>query len=310
MEEVEECIICGSRIFKFITRKGQYFSKERVLFCRDCALVFLSPRMTEKESDAFYKSDEFSRKFRGKDYPTQAMCAYRDARAKQRLEFLMPYLESLPKGPFLEIGCSSGNFLKCIRQLGFETYGIDPSTGFVEYAKRENGLNIFPGAYPDELPGGFETSFVATAIFQVLEHMYDPRKVLSSIYGGLVEGGYLFIEVPDIERVATLRKWIHPRYFQKSHLWDFGESNFCRLLSSSGFRIHDIIHHPVYPYDKNMLVVAVKHAADSPDSLETDNDQRSFVPPGTIYRLLKFKLFLGSGVDVLGKILRRKRSHS
>jgi SAM-dependent methyltransferase len=310
MEEIEECIVCGNQTFQFVTGRGQYFSKEKVLFCRDCALVFLSPRMTEKESDEFYKSDEFSRKFRGKGYPTPAMCAYRDARAKQRLEFLMPYLEQLPKGPFLEIGCSSGSFLKYIQKLGFETFGIDPSTGFVEYAKRENGLRVFAGTYPDELPDSFRKNFVATAIFQVLEHMHDPRKILSNIYSGLVDGGYLFIEVPDIERVATSRKWIHPYYFQKSHFWDFGESNFCRLLSTAGFRIDKIVHHFERPHDKNMLVVAIKQVTDASDFPDTDNNLRSFPHPRTIYCLLKFKLFLGIGADILGRIFRRNRAKS
>lgn len=308
MEEVEECIICSNRNFKLIANKGQYFSRERVSFCTDCGLIFLSPRMTEEESNEFYASNQFSRKFRGNDYPTPAMCAYRDEYAKRRLEILLPYLEELPKAPFLEIGCSSGNFLKLVRELGFETFGIDPSTGFVEYAKRECGLKVSVGMYPDALPQEFKGPFVATSIFHVLEHVHDPQVVLRSIYSGLTEGGYLFIEVPDIERVATLRRYIRSSYFQKAHLWDFGRSNFCRLLSSFGFQIKDIFYDSVRPYNKNMLVVAIKPVSASSDCPITEDAGylRPLIGPNKMFRLLKFKLFLGSIVDVLAKIFRRE----
>ena len=298
MIQINECLICGYSNFKFITKRGYHFSGEKVLLCTNCGLVFLTPRMTTEELEDFYQSNRFSKKFRGSEIPTLDMVRYREKRAKRRLMLLAEHLAELPEGPILEIGCSSGNFLRLLSNRGYEVFGIDPSKGFAEYAKKEYGLKVVSGMYPNDLPNEFNGPFAAVAAFHVLEHTSDPLYILKTGFKQLKKGGLLFLEIPDIERVVTHRKYIHHDYFQKSHLWDFSRSTITLLLKSCGFQVCDYFYEAEPPYDKNILIVARKQGENS-KLLGGNNDNVLSLTPQQLLRLLKMKLLLGQLVKYI-----------
>ncbi|RJQ47415.1 MAG: methyltransferase domain-containing protein [Nitrospiraceae bacterium] len=303
MIHIDKCLICNGNDFKLVTDRGHFFSGEKALFCTACGFVFLSPRMTPDELRVFYSSNRFSKEFRGSESPSQEMIAYRNKRAERRFRLLSNHLNNLTKGSVLEIGCSSGNFLNMLNSERYTVYGIDPSKGFAEYAKKEYGLNVVAGMYPDDMPENISMPFAAVFAFQVLEHTTNPGHILKTIFQQLDEDGFLFLEIPDLERATKVRKYLYPGYFQKSHLWDFGRSTATMLLKTCGFSVCDYFYDNESPYDKNTLIVARKQverlADDSAQSLGS-------VAALNFYRLLKFKLFLGKMLRPFMVRLRNK----
>jgi len=261
MEHLTECLVCGENIFKTIARKGHYFTGEAVNMCMKCGLVFLSPRMSPKELERYYEDNVFSRQFRGDATPSYEMIQLREQRAERKYCLIKPYLSSIPDRRILEIGCSNGYLLKRLEEEGYHVFGIDPSSGFLEYAKQVYGLNVSKGMFPEDISDKWGKRYGLIVALHVLEHTHNPRAILEEIYTHLHEEGFAVIEVPDIARIADTRLYIHSATFQKSHLWDFSAYTLTRLMNDCGFKIHAINHYSRRsPDDKNLLIVAGKNA--------------------------------------------------
>lgn len=251
--EFSACPLCQAAptLFQTITASGESFSHERAMLCSRCGLVFLNPRMTDDALEEYYLSDTFSKDLRGGSAPDAEAIAYRDMRALRRWRFLET---SMPKkASCLEIGCSSGNFLSILRQANYNVTGIDPSTGYAQYAKSQ-GLNVFVGNFPHDLPG--DTRYEVIAMFHVLEHVQHPLEMLRAIRERLTDDGYFILEYPDIG-LAAKRFFLAPTYFQKSHLYDFTQETINALLAMAGFSVQQVFYEEkTPPYDRNVLLIA------------------------------------------------------
>jgi len=308
MIKVKRCIVCGGGEFYSITDKGRHFSGEVVVECKSCGMVNLSPRMTHVELDEYYAQNIFSKQFRGSEIPDEKIISSREKRAEKKLSLIEPYLKMIPEGPILEIGCSSGYLLNKIRNKGYKVYGIDPSSGFVQYAKQHYGLKVVTGMFPDALPKEWDRKFSMIIALHVLEHTDDPVFVLNSIRNMLMvkNGGLLVLEVPDVERVVSMRKYLHNSYFQKSHIWDFSGITIKLLLEKCGFNVFVCKYYSnVSPDDKNVFLVAGKTNDKLATLEETKENQSDFAK--TLYWRLKYKLLIGKIVTELKKMIKSTR---
>lgn len=106
----------------------------------------------------------------------------------------------------LEIGAGVGTFLIISRNIyGVDAYGVEPSSnefcGFQKVSEallKENNLpeNIITNSVAESLP--FENgSFDLVYSTNVLEHVKDPKKVLSESIRVLKSGGYLQFVIPN-----------------------------------------------------------------------------------------------------------------
>ena len=97
-------------------------------------------------------------------------------RWRDRKAALAPYKQS---GALLDLGCSSGAFLKSLKGESWKLYGIEMSAEGAKTAEERSGAQVFVGDIPDA-PFGAE-SFDVITCFDVLEHVYDPRQVMAKI---------------------------------------------------------------------------------------------------------------------------------
>jgi len=95
------------------------------------------------------------------------------------------------KKSILDYGCAEGTFLKYCELLGHEVYGIELTTGFVEFARREYGLTV-----KEFLSDFGEQQFDLISLYHVLEHMQEPLQKLKEVRDRLAEGGKLYLAVP------------------------------------------------------------------------------------------------------------------
>jgi len=96
-------------------------------------------------------------------------------------------------GRVVEIGCGSGGMLEALGRFG-PAIGIESDPLLRERA-RERGLDVRPGALPEDLP--LEASrWDAVCLFDVLEHVDDEAGSLRACRRLLAPGGRLYVSVP------------------------------------------------------------------------------------------------------------------
>ncbi len=133
----------------------------------------------------------------------------------------------------LDFGCGAGAFLQQASLFGFDTWGVDFSTTRAAQAK-DNQVTIV--ATLDEFRDEAEQPMHAVTLFQVLEHLDDPRQTLLELAKVLTHDGVLIIEVPNCGRVSVPKNFdefrcVHPL----EHINAFTPQTLTSLVESAGF---------------------------------------------------------------------------
>jgi SAM-dependent methyltransferase len=145
--------------------------------------------------------------------------------------YLPKTCSKLPK--VLDLGCGGGQWLSRIGDTGWQRFGADPDPRAASLA-RERGIEVRQGgieAWSDAV-GQFD----ALTMSHVIEHVHDPRRVLSGARDLLRPGGQLFIETPNID---ALGHWFFGRAWRgleaPRHLVLFNLKSLTLLLKQAGF---------------------------------------------------------------------------
>ncbi len=142
------------------------------------------------------------------------------------------------KGKLLDVGCGAGSDLRAFNKIGWEAVGVETNQTACDHA-RTMGLEVIYGTIFDaNFP---DNSFDIVRLRHVLEHLDNPRKVLTEIKRILKPGGQVIITTPNIRSFNfTLFQqcWYHldvPR-----HLYLFDDNTLKQLASKIGFKIRQI----------------------------------------------------------------------
>ena len=112
----------------------------------------------------------------------------------------LTYLEDLPPGRLLEVGCGSGAFLRAAAAAGWRAVGIDFDRRAIEEAQRIPGVDAQVGDLLDRAyPAG---SFDAIVLNNVIEHLPDPAAVFRECARILGPGGRLVMVTPNPEALG------------------------------------------------------------------------------------------------------------
>lgn len=165
-------------------------------------------------------------------------------------------------GRFLEVGCSRGHLLEEMQARGWDVSGLEVSRSSSAEARERTQLPIHCGT-PEDAP--FEpASFHRIAMFDVLEHLAEPRRTLLAIEKLLAPGGELLLStvnedwtlVPAFlaafriapERTADLRD----EMYEGQHYVYFGANNVGRMLEQAGLTTHAV--RPIEPLSTRFFV--------------------------------------------------------
>lgn len=240
-----------------------------VVECRDCGLRYVSPQPTDRELAEFYSTYDDGDQWRNGEEAFNA--GIRDS-----------ILHHKPSGTVLDIGCGSGNFLRCMASAGFSTLGIEPSTTGSSYATSEHGINVFHGMVEDYVAGGAGTTFDVVSLLNVLEHFTRPKETLRKIRDLLNPDGLLVVVVPDARfhaYVGRFRRalsvsdpyWLEqPKSFLSGfklpdHLCSFEPRTIRLFLERCGFRVTSLRHAPVVMnpgFHRNLAKVTIRYSSD------------------------------------------------
>jgi 2-polyprenyl-3-methyl-5-hydroxy-6-metoxy-1,4-benzoquinol methylase len=134
----------------------------------------------------------------------------------------------------LDFGCGWGQFLAAAALFGAEAYGVDRDADRLRGAAR-SGLRLAPSL--DDLPAELVGRFDVVTLFQVLEHLEEPRAVLEAARRWLRPSGVLILETPDCTGVTGFHSIEDYRDINPlAHINAFTPETLTNIAVRSGYR--------------------------------------------------------------------------
>lgn len=253
--ETIACPLCGETAFD-IVKASKYSSTlsvddlrkaysassshqllDQVVSCRSCSLHYVNPR---PQSDLIIES------YSAAEDP--AFVAQNKGRIRSFEKVLRKVLalEGRRDGEgqrFLDIGCAGGASLVAAKACGFDPVGVEPSRWMADFGRRTYGVDIHDGILQ---PGMFpEQSFDFITLWDVLEHIPEPKALLELICRLLRPKGTFVVSYPDFRSVMGRILGDRWPFWLSVHLLYYDRTTIARQLTACGFRIERYL--PYFP---------------------------------------------------------------
>lgn len=203
---------------------GNFVSKETLVECLDCGLIYTSPRL---------RKDLILKSYTEAEDPTYVSQA--DGRIKSFERCLDAVEEFKKSGSILDIGAAAGFFLKVAKGRGWRTYGIEPSKYLSDYGNQNYGVNITCGTL-ESAPAPKEKLDCIT-LWDVLEHTFNPKQVLKTCNSYLKEDGIVVINYPNIGNLLAKMAGKNYWFILSVHLYYFVPKTIKAMLEATGFEV-------------------------------------------------------------------------
>lgn len=207
------------------------------LVCERCGTHFSARRLRPECMGQFYSYEGYwQKRQQGKQHPTlwdRQQLLEADGRVQHWIQAMERHLDGA-RGTAVEIGCAEGTLLLHLRQLGWQTVGVEPDTQTAAAVHERTSLDVRAGVFPDVAVPACEL-FVAC---DVLEHIPEPLKFLRAAREALRPGGVLFLQLPLLERDVPDFGAMNDKVFDpQEHVFIYSRDSIATLLETAGFEI-------------------------------------------------------------------------
>ena len=293
--------------------------------CRHCEMVYVTPCFTydhwrdynhifQKESDDLNEkliSSRVDENYLAEDY----------SRFSYYINLLRKYRSH---GRILDIGCLTGSFLKIAQEAGYSASGVEFRHLAVEHIKKSLNLDVHEG-YFEEISLKMiaeKQRFEIITLWETLEHMLYPKRVIEDVSQLLVPGGHIAITVPNYDNLQV--KILRERCFHclggpgnAGHINMFTRFTLRQMLEQFGFEVllsetegsssyYDILS---YFSDRFERIYSYKNAVKMP-SIRENVVHPEFLPPvltnalllfSPLYKIMENALKKGSIIVMIAK---------
>ncbi len=236
-EEVP-CNLCGGTDAETVCERDRNDLRVRSVICRQCGLIYLSPRMTAawyaRYYEVEYRRQTAAYKGRAQTQNLDAIFAGQLRRGGWLVEQLREH-NLPPPCSALEIGCSTGGLLRALADtFGTRVLGVEPAPEEAEFARRQ-GVPAHVGLFEDYQPVSGER-FDLVICSQSFNHLLNPRKVAEHVRRCLTPQGVFFLECQDFFHVCRLRGVIHEAV-QIDHVYMFVPQTLQAMVERAGLEV-------------------------------------------------------------------------
>lgn len=229
------CPLCGGErvdaLYTLQHQGGDYIGSyaSSIVQCVRCGFIFQNPQPTSEMLLRYYLHDQSSSGQISRDRSRGS--AY--WRLMESLAKMVGELNPRKGAKLLDVGSGSGTIVQMLREFyEVEAEGIDPAPKAVALA-RESGIPVSQYSLEDFSGQAKSGRYQIVTMFNVLEHLKNPRTLIARVRDLLAPGGHLVITVPDSRRpFLTLAE-----FFSYEHLSHFSSDTLANLLQAEGFRI-------------------------------------------------------------------------
>ena len=238
----ETCPLCGASEANF--QNWFAYDSVKAQKCSSCRFRFLNPYLSPESMIKIYSShlsmaavneklEKYYEDFEGSE-------------TEKGFQESLKILQDLgARGSLLDVGCGRGKFLEFARKSGWETVGIEPGAEHTLYAKEKLKMNVINASLEEtQFPSG---QFDVITLWDVIEHIENPKEVLKKLRVWLKPGGLILLATPSHESLLNflartayvlsggLIKKPLTYFFVPEHILYFTSASLRRLVKECGF---------------------------------------------------------------------------
>jgi 2-polyprenyl-3-methyl-5-hydroxy-6-metoxy-1,4-benzoquinol methylase len=244
MLEYIKCNLCDADDYTYLNYEGG----NRVVRCNRCGLIYRNPRSNvsvdrEKESVRLYGDYE----------KTEEQISFaRDAIFQNVLTSLRKLFKQEKKA-LLDIGCGQGYFLNLAKQEGWQVWGVEPVSSACDYAKKKYTIDVLNSGI--EGANFNDDSFDVVTLWNVFDHLPDPRNTGREIFRILKPGGIAIIRVPNVDfHILAHKFFLLANLILKGGImqdpsiivnYGFGRKTVRSMLQNAGFFHVSVVNSPL-----------------------------------------------------------------
>lgn len=235
----DACSICASGMdYEYRTCANRF----HFVRCAHCKAVYLNPRPRPGDLSVIYPDNYYS--FAADEKNTRRNRLVQvvwDMLEKRRIRVARDLLGDKPAS-IIDIGCGNGRLLGILRRYGNPDWSL---TG-IEYGlpgghvRNVDGIHMYSGLYEDHMfdEAPFDLAFAQ----QVIEHAYEPERMLAKIHDELAPGGFAVLDTPNYQ---SLDRWLFSSgtwggYHFPRHMTLFTPDTFGALARKCGFAVQSV----------------------------------------------------------------------
>lgn len=222
------CPLCDGKDCKpLMERFGQ-----KVLKCLACGAGFMEafPRNLEDVySHEGYNATQETSYLHNVDYRKKRF-------GLERIQIIRRHITK-PAGrvKLLDVGCGTGWFLEVAKNEGFDVSGIELGKEIAEQTSKRLGIEIFKQTI-QEVPE--DHKFDVITLFDVLEHVRDPKAVLNAVRNHLNVGGIALVFTPNLDSVGMrILRERSSLVMPAEHLFQFTPQSLRRLIVNASLEV-------------------------------------------------------------------------
>jgi len=231
------CALCGSSLREIVGRRVAFQMRYPTVLCLDCGLVYLSPRPDEGSFRDFYE------RLYPLLYGKMAIDPGPSERGAAVVAFLDESLNLQAERGLLDIGCGGGGLLRAaaVRVVDGRPLlaGCDPGwLGHRDTLLEQDGVPIEILKRPVEELGGRLGEYSVFVLYDVLEHLLDPRVFLTTLHRLGPADACLFVSTSNLDdwRAIPPAGW-ESYYLRLAHTYTFTERTLEALLAGTGWAL-------------------------------------------------------------------------
>jgi len=184
---------CGS---KKKTKLVKTFYELRYQEC-NCGTIFINPTLSDMHLNKIYKNKGIYEKHRREILFEKKSKSIRNLSNKRKILQILKLIKNNKYSKILDFGCGDGELLNSLsKNLNKDNlFGFDLNSNI---KTTKNKIKIFSKFSEIKLQ-----KFKLISLWGVLEHVREPKKLISFLTNRLEKGGYLVLEIPSSDSLLA-----------------------------------------------------------------------------------------------------------